>query len=221
MKKIPKRTPIKRFSSKKPPTEVTGEAREMLALAFEGIGGLPELMKWAKTHRTAFYNHYTKLLPMTLNANATVDVQEERADLVANMINLMTNLKRAHEAEDAERARSAGIIIHEGETYRDALERIVTGGTIIDQGPQAVIIDHTSPKPPAPAANVRPETPAAAPQSPAPAAANVVPLRNVARSAGPSVPGLYAGVALDEGADSSNKTSTELFYEWSGRNRPP
>ncbi|MHC2318383.1 hypothetical protein [Bradyrhizobium diazoefficiens] len=220
MKKIPKRTPIKRFSSKRLPTEVTGEAREMLALAFEGIGGLPELMKWAKTHRTAFYNHYTKLLPMTLNANATVDVKEDRAELEASMTNLMTNLMLAHEVEDAERARAAGIVIEEGETYRDALERIVTGGTIIDHKPQAAIVDNVSPGPPAPAANVRPETPAAAPQSAAPAAANVVPLRNVARSAGSSVPGLNAGVALDKGSDDLLST-TERFYLWNGHGRPP
>lgn len=220
MMKIPKRTPIKRFSSKKPPTEVTGEAKEMLALAFEGIGGLPELMKWAKTHRTAFYNHYTKLLPMTLNANATVDVKEDRAELEASMINLMTNLMRAHEEEEAERARAAGIIIQEGETYTDALERIVIGGTIIDHKPHAVIVDNVSPEPPAPAANVRPETPAAALQSPAPAAANVVPLRNVARSAGSSVPGLDAGVALGDGSDDLLIT-TERFYLWNGHGRPP
>ena len=42
------------------------EAKEALALAFEGIGGVPELIRWATNHREAFYKLYAKLIPIEL-----------------------------------------------------------------------------------------------------------------------------------------------------------
>lgn len=42
------------------------EAKEALALAFEGIGGVPALIAWAETHREAFYKLYAKLIPVEL-----------------------------------------------------------------------------------------------------------------------------------------------------------
>jgi hypothetical protein len=54
--------------------EPTIEAKQAFALAFERIGGVAGLEKWARTHRSAFYASYTKLIPLQLNANATVDV---------------------------------------------------------------------------------------------------------------------------------------------------
>jgi hypothetical protein len=47
------------------------EAKEALALAFEGIGGVPALVSWAETHREAFYKLYAKLIPVELNGSAT------------------------------------------------------------------------------------------------------------------------------------------------------
>ncbi len=46
------------------------EAKEALALAFDGIGGVPALIAWAETHREAFYKLYAKLIPVELNGTA-------------------------------------------------------------------------------------------------------------------------------------------------------
>ena len=43
------------------------EAKYALALAFEGIGGVPALIEWAKDNREAFYRLYSKLIPVELN----------------------------------------------------------------------------------------------------------------------------------------------------------
>jgi hypothetical protein len=50
--------------------KVGQEAKEALALAFEGIGGVPALVAWAETHREAFYKLYAKLIPVELNGSA-------------------------------------------------------------------------------------------------------------------------------------------------------
>jgi hypothetical protein len=55
--------------------KISHEAKEMIALAFEGAGGLPKLIQWAKTHSAAFYTQlYAKLIPLQLNAQSTLDV---------------------------------------------------------------------------------------------------------------------------------------------------
>lgn len=43
------------------------EAKEAFALAFEGIGGVPELIKWAKVNKETFYKLYSKLIPVELH----------------------------------------------------------------------------------------------------------------------------------------------------------
>jgi hypothetical protein len=45
------------------------EAKEAIALAFEGIGGVPALVAWAATHREAFYKLYAKLIPVELHGS--------------------------------------------------------------------------------------------------------------------------------------------------------
>lgn len=46
------------------------EAKEAIALAFEGIGGIAALVEWATAHREAFYKLYSKLIPVELNGTA-------------------------------------------------------------------------------------------------------------------------------------------------------
>lgn len=47
------------------PNAITREAKEMIALAFEGMGGLPAFIEWGKKHPTPFYTIvYTKLTPL-------------------------------------------------------------------------------------------------------------------------------------------------------------
>lgn len=43
------------------------EAKEAFALAFEGIGGVPELTKWARSNKETFYKLYSKLIPVELH----------------------------------------------------------------------------------------------------------------------------------------------------------
>jgi hypothetical protein len=46
------------------------EAKEAIALAFQGIGGVPALTAWAATHREAFYKLYAKLIPVELHGSS-------------------------------------------------------------------------------------------------------------------------------------------------------
>lgn len=43
------------------------EAKEAFALAFEGIGGVPALTKWAQKNPETFYKLYSKLIPVELH----------------------------------------------------------------------------------------------------------------------------------------------------------
>jgi hypothetical protein len=47
------------------------EAKEAIALAFQGIGGVPALIVWAAAHREAFYKLYAKLIPVELRGSAS------------------------------------------------------------------------------------------------------------------------------------------------------
>lgn len=45
------------------PNKTTVAVKEALALAFEGVGGVPALKVWAEEHPTEFYKLWAKLLP--------------------------------------------------------------------------------------------------------------------------------------------------------------
>jgi hypothetical protein len=45
------------------PNKLTRAAKEAFGLAFEGIGGVPALIKWGKANRTEFYKLYARLIP--------------------------------------------------------------------------------------------------------------------------------------------------------------
>lgn len=61
------------------PNKITTEAKTAIAMAFEGIGGLPALITWAKknaTNRAIFYTHiYTKLIPVQVAGK--IDLRED------------------------------------------------------------------------------------------------------------------------------------------------
>jgi hypothetical protein len=50
----------------------TVAARTALALAFEGIGGVPALTAWARKNRSDFYKLYARLIPTEVNGQITV-----------------------------------------------------------------------------------------------------------------------------------------------------
>ena len=45
------------------PNKLTKAAKEAFGLAFDGIGGVPALIKWGKSNRTEFYKLYARLIP--------------------------------------------------------------------------------------------------------------------------------------------------------------
>jgi hypothetical protein len=63
--------------------KVSHEAREMIALAMEGMGGLDQLIKTANrsdSSRMTFYTQiYAKLIPLQLNAQSTLAVSVNAA----------------------------------------------------------------------------------------------------------------------------------------------
>lgn len=46
------------------PNRVSATARDNIILAFDGIGGIPALVEWAKANRADFYRIYARLLPV-------------------------------------------------------------------------------------------------------------------------------------------------------------
>jgi hypothetical protein len=55
------------------PNKTTATVREALSLAFEGVGGVPKLIAWAKKEPTAFYGLWARMLPTELNARVAGD----------------------------------------------------------------------------------------------------------------------------------------------------
>lgn len=45
----------------------TAAVKEALRLAFQGIGGVPELQAWAKDNQTEFYKLWAKMLPLEIS----------------------------------------------------------------------------------------------------------------------------------------------------------
>lgn len=46
------------------PNKVTTVAKEAFALAFEGLGGVPKLIEWAKANPSEFFKLYARLIPV-------------------------------------------------------------------------------------------------------------------------------------------------------------
>jgi hypothetical protein len=62
------------------PNKITSEAKHAIALAFEGIGGVPALIKWAQTNtrtRSIFYSQlYAKLIPLNVQADVDATIEQ-------------------------------------------------------------------------------------------------------------------------------------------------
>lgn len=57
------------------PNKTTAAAKEAIALAFDGIGGVPELVEWAKENRTEFYKLYARLIPVDVTASGDLTLK--------------------------------------------------------------------------------------------------------------------------------------------------
>jgi hypothetical protein len=52
------------------PNKTTASVREAIALAFDGIGGVPALIRWARRNRDPFYTRMlTRLLPTQVDSS--------------------------------------------------------------------------------------------------------------------------------------------------------
>jgi hypothetical protein len=54
------------------PNKLTTSVRTALETAFEKMGGVDSLVKWALLEPTEFYKLYAKLLPVQVNADVTI-----------------------------------------------------------------------------------------------------------------------------------------------------
>ena len=53
----------------------TKSAKEAFALAFEGIGGIPKLVEWAKENQTEFMKLYARLIPVELSGEVRARIE--------------------------------------------------------------------------------------------------------------------------------------------------
>lgn len=225
----------------KPTVEFSGEAKHAIAMAFEGAGGLKKLIAWAKTHPAVFYTQiYTKLLPMQVNANATVSHRVDEEQLRANLHDGLSRIIEARKRTLLE-AQERGATLIEAPppdpnvplNIHTMAEQII-GVTIENEQSSVVIIDNCGPAD-APKATVpEPAVPdiqrsierdsriiingpkVSERQSLASPPQSPKPAPpHVVRSRGPSVPGLAAGAALGEGME-DNLSTTERFLLWRG-----
>jgi hypothetical protein len=119
------------------PETITIESKNAFALAFQGMGGIPKLIAWGRTHRTAFYQIYSKLIP--LQVAAQVDVKHDNGE--AARAKLEDAFKRLIDAEREERAErlmaeaQTGIRMIDGVAYR-RIEEAPSNAVVIEHAPQ-------------------------------------------------------------------------------------
>jgi hypothetical protein len=107
----PSTGPPEKLPGIEPP--IPTEAKHAFKLAFDGIGGTPKLVAWARTHRTLFYTLYAKLVsqPSPTQVNVSVGsvagAREELSELL---------FRRSH-AQERERERGV---------FRDGNHKIIT-----------------------------------------------------------------------------------------------
>jgi hypothetical protein len=53
------------------PNKSTASVKEALALAFQGVGGVPALQTWAKDNPGEFYKLWSKMLPTEVQGSMT------------------------------------------------------------------------------------------------------------------------------------------------------
>lgn len=63
------------------PNKLTQSTREVIQMAFDGIGGVDALMGWAIENKTEFYKIYSKLLPQDVSLNATITITQPKLAL--------------------------------------------------------------------------------------------------------------------------------------------
>jgi hypothetical protein len=90
------------------PNKQTASVKEAIALAFEGIGGVPALIRWAKRNREAFYCRLlTKLVPSQVDGSLMVygsgmPTEEESRAKMRQVLGMVAPELVADDADDDE-----------------------------------------------------------------------------------------------------------------------
>lgn len=64
--------------------KITRAAKEAFQLAFDGIGGVPALVEWAKKNRKSFYTLYARLIPAEAPSSPLVSLNIPVGQPIAN-----------------------------------------------------------------------------------------------------------------------------------------
>ncbi len=83
------------------PNKLTATVKSALAAAFEGIGGVPALIAWAKTKegRPEFYKLWAKMMPTEVTASVEV----------SGTVSITVNIPNAAAGEDRSYRENAAI----------------------------------------------------------------------------------------------------------------
>lgn len=57
------------------PNKLTASAKQAFELAFQGLGGVPQFVEWAKDNQTDFYKLYSKLIPVNMTGSVGLNIQ--------------------------------------------------------------------------------------------------------------------------------------------------
>lgn len=104
------------------PNKITGEAKQMIALAFEGMGGLKKLIAWGEKNPSLFYTQvYTKLIPLQVQGKLDIKT-EDNGSAVAALERIILGIRAARLTDS--RLAEAPVII-DSERVRDTAPRLV------------------------------------------------------------------------------------------------
>lgn len=103
------------------PNKISGEAKKMIALAYEGIGGLKRFIDWADKNPTAFYTIvYPKIIALQVQGRVDLDVnldgEKARQQLEAAFLGVIA-ARRAGTEDPA--------VYIDGERLRDVTPQLV------------------------------------------------------------------------------------------------
>jgi len=98
--------------------KITKSVKEALAEAFEGMGGIPALIRWGKQNPTDFYRLWARLLPIQITGGEGGPVVvENRHDLKKLSIEELTKLAELVDKATIARA-AAGEVVSTGTAIR-------------------------------------------------------------------------------------------------------
>jgi hypothetical protein len=200
------------------------EVRADYLNVYKKLGGVANLHKWARNHQTLFYGYLEKLLakPQLVQTQTNnVNINTIKADGEAARRKIQDALERMIDDRARPDRWLDPAVYVDGKRINDPAAYV--NGVRVDDGPLTIEHDPSTASSSTASSSTRDTRHATDDHSPvrADVAAVVASRANIVPQS--SIPGLYAGAVLGEGAD-TGKTTTQLFYEWNGRSghgRPP